>query len=114
MVSVTIDSGAVEAGQRLRSVPRARWRELMVARRHFLEVRLPYDCRCLVQFVNDAELMYRALGFESVEQMIEDGYGLEPAEIKIAVRLAAAQSASGGDLARQCGQARKAGQTKEG
>jgi len=27
-------------------VPREKWRELMLARRRFLEIKLSYDCRC--------------------------------------------------------------------
>ena len=86
MASVRIDSGAVEATHLLRHVPQNKWRELMLARRNFMAIKLSYDCRCLVTFVNDAKVMFEALGFSSVEQTIRDGYGLEPAEIDVAVR----------------------------
>lgn len=82
---VTIDSGPVEAEYPLRNVPQERWRELMLVRRRFLEVNISYDCRCLVQFVNDAQEMFGALGFESPEAMIRSGYDLEPAEVSLAV-----------------------------
>jgi hypothetical protein len=84
-MAVTIDSGPIEAEFLLRHVPEKKWRELMLARRRFLEIQLSYDCRCLVQFVNDARLMFEALGFQSLEHMIRDGYGLEPAEIELAI-----------------------------
>src|SRR5882672_4071571 len=84
-MAVVIDSGPVSAEDFLRHVPRDKWRELMLARRRFLDVRLSHDCRCLVQFVNDAEAMFEVLGFASAEQMIREGYGLEPKEIDIAV-----------------------------
>jgi hypothetical protein len=57
----------------------------MLARRDFMQVRLQHDCRCLVQFVNDAALMYDALGFNSLDDMIHQGFGLKPADIGIAV-----------------------------
>jgi hypothetical protein len=85
MAAVVIDSGPIEAERLLRNVPRDKWRELMLARRRFLDSKLSYDCRCLVQFVNDARQMFEALGFASAEAMIRDGYGLKPNEIKIAV-----------------------------
>ena len=85
MADITIDSGPVEAEDRLRDVPREKWCELMLARRRFVEIRFSYDCRCLVQFVNEADEMYASLGFDSAEAMICDGYGLEPAEAAIAV-----------------------------
>jgi len=84
-MAVVIDSGSVEAEDLLRHVPTRKWRELMLARRRFLEIKLSHDCRCLVQFVNDAKLMFSELGFKSPEAMIRDGYGLEPQEIQIAV-----------------------------
>ena len=84
-MAVVIDSGSVEAEDLLRHVPTDKWRELMLARRRFLEIKLSHDCRCLVQFVNDAELMFSELGFKNPEAMIRDGHGLKPQEIKIAV-----------------------------
>lgn len=84
--SVKVDSGPVEATDPLRYVPVERWRDLMLARRQFLEVKVSHDCRCLVEFVTDAEQMFRPLGFKSPEAMIRDGYGLEPEEVEIAVR----------------------------
>ena len=84
-MAVTIDSGPVEAEDFLRDVPQNKWRLLMLARRHFMEVKLSHDCRCLVQFVNDAELMFGALGFTSANDMVRKGYGLKPEEINVAV-----------------------------
>ena len=100
-----IDSGSIEATDRLRDVPRAKWHDLMLARRQFLELQLSSDCRHLVEFVNDAELMFEALGFSSPKQMIIEGYGLELEEINTAVkwlvlrelRAAAEPPASAGD-----------------
>jgi hypothetical protein len=82
---VVINSGPIEAVDLLRDVPQEKWRELMLARRRFCEVALSYDCRCLVQFIADAEQMYRALGFASAEDMVRRGYALEPEEINIAL-----------------------------
>jgi hypothetical protein len=84
-MAVTINSGPIEADDQLRHVPRGKWRELMLARRQFLEIKLSYDCRCLVQFVNDAQEMFGELGFETPEALIRDGYGLEPDEVAVAV-----------------------------
>jgi hypothetical protein len=86
MASVLIDSGPVTATLPLREVPREKWRDLMLARRSFLAIKLSHDCRCLVEFVNDAETMHSELNYATAEDMIRDGYGLEPPEIAIAVR----------------------------
>jgi len=81
-----IDSGPVSAEDKLRDVPQEKWRDLMVARRYFMQDRLSHDCRCLVQFVDDAEMMFAALGYASAEDMIRTGYELEPGEIAVAVK----------------------------
>jgi hypothetical protein len=59
--------------------------DLMLARRHFAEVNVSYDCRCLVQFCDDAAAMHKELGFDTPEAMIRDGYGLEPEEVNLAL-----------------------------
>src|SRR4051794_31772546 len=83
--TLRIDSGPIEAEDSPEDVPREQWRSLMLARQTFLEVTLSFDCRCLVRFVNDAELMYRELGFPSADAMIREGYGLESGEITVAL-----------------------------
>jgi hypothetical protein len=84
-MAVRVDSGPVNATDRLETVPREKWHDLMCTRAAFLAVKLSYDCRCLVEFVADAEAMYSELGYESAEAMIREGYRLEPEEINIAV-----------------------------
>lgn len=86
IAAIVIDSGPIEAADHLRDVPQGKWRDLMLARRQFMEIRLAHDCRCLVEFVNDAQVMHATLGFASAEAMIHEGYGLEPAEIATAVQ----------------------------
>jgi hypothetical protein len=83
---VQIDSGPISANDQLQDVPKSKWRDLMLARRQFMEINLSYDCRCLVQFVNDAEPMHQVLGFKDAKTMVRDGYKLEPAEVKIALK----------------------------
>src|SRR6266536_570990 len=86
VMDLVIHSGPVTATNLLRDVPQEKWRDLMVARRCFMHDTLSYDCSCLLDFVNDAKKMYEVLGFASVEEMIRDGYGLEPDEINVAVK----------------------------
>jgi hypothetical protein len=82
---VTIDSGPVEAEDQLRNMPRERWRSLMLVRRRFLAIRLPHDCRSLLQFVEDAEQMHEACGFASVENYIRGGLGFDPVQVNWAL-----------------------------
>ena len=82
---VTVNSGAPEPDDRFQDTPRAKWKLLLNAKRSFLGRRLNYDCRCLVQFCEEAEVVYEELGYASAEQMIREGYKLEPSQVELAV-----------------------------
>jgi hypothetical protein len=81
-----INSGPITAEDSAHHVPSGKWRELVDARRRFLKINLSHDCRCLVQFVSDAEIMFSALGYPTRDDLIRSGYMLVPAEIDVAVK----------------------------
>lgn len=82
---VKIDSGPLEATDKFEQVPKDKWRTLMRVKRDFLSINLAYDCRCLVEFCQEAELVYSDCGFKSAPEMIQQGYELDPVEIELAV-----------------------------
>jgi hypothetical protein len=82
---VKIDSGPVEATDKFYDTPKEKWRLLLIAKRSFLGRRLEHDCRCLIEFCEEAELVYADLGFTSAEEMIREGYELDPSQIELAV-----------------------------
>ena len=82
---VLIDSGSITATSKLDEVPEQNWYNLMCQREMFVKARLPQDCRCLIQFVEDAERMYAPLGFKDADDFIARGLKLVPEEIRIAV-----------------------------
>lgn len=84
MVAVRIDSGPPAAWMRPYEVEKSNWRRLMNAKTEFLKTNIPYDCRCLLEFVQDAEEMYEVLGFSSPSEMILKGYELDPEEVNLA------------------------------
>lgn len=82
---VKIDSGPLEATDKFAQVPKDKWRTLMRVKRDFLSTNLAYDCRCLVEFCEEAEVVYADCGFSSAAEMIQHGYELDPVEIELAV-----------------------------
>jgi len=82
---VMIDSG-LDPLNRLEFVPREKWDELVGARRWYIDVEFTKDCRKLVEWVADAEALAGPLGYDSADDLIARGYGLEPEEVRIAVR----------------------------
>jgi hypothetical protein len=81
----TIDSGKIEASNKFREVPKSKWKSLVRVKRDFLSVQINYDCRCLIEFCEEAETVWVDLGYESAADMIRNGYELEPVEIDLAV-----------------------------
>jgi hypothetical protein len=84
-MAVVIDSGPVTATLKLHEVPSERWRDLMRVRRDYLNIKLSHDCRCLVEFIDDAKKMYKVCGFKSVDDMVANGYELSPADVRVAL-----------------------------
>jgi len=85
MARVTIDSGALCAQDRFDDIPKQRWRQLVSEKRNFLATSIKYDCRCLIEFCEEAEVVWQELGFESAADMIRNGYELDPQQIDLAV-----------------------------
>lgn len=82
---VRINSGAPEPTDKFNDTPRDRWDLLLIAKRMFLVTNLSYDCRCLIEFCEEAEEVYADLGYASSEEMIREGYELDPAQVELAV-----------------------------
>ena len=78
MASVKIDTGPVDASSLLTEVPRDRWTDLMRERRSFVRVNVPFDCRELLRFAEEAEEMAPALGFETAEDFLRNGLEIDP------------------------------------
>ena len=82
---VKINSGAPDPTDRFENTPKAKWKSLLNAKRSFIATNLEYDCRCLIEFCEEAELVYADLGFKSAVEMIREGYELEPSQVELAV-----------------------------
>ena len=84
MAPVFINSGVPEADDRPDRIPKEKWRDLMWVKRDFAKTRIKYDCQCLLEFIQHAEIMWQELGFESAEDLICNGYEINPAEVDLA------------------------------
>lgn len=85
MAGVTIDSGALSPTYRFADVPKARWKALVREKRNFLATKIKYDCRCLIEFCEEANAVWQELGYDSAADMIRNGYELDPQQIELAV-----------------------------
>jgi hypothetical protein len=79
-----INRGRMEAADRFQERPKSEWPALVRIKRDFLAVQITYDCRCLTEFIREADEVWAELGYHSLEDMIHRGLDLEPAEIEAA------------------------------
>lgn len=87
MAAVKIHTGdTIYAYDNVRDVPKEEWDTLLNARCAFAKVNLPYDCRELLHFVEEAQVMYEHLGYSSVEDLIRRGLELDPILVDWAVQ----------------------------
>jgi hypothetical protein len=85
MATVRINSGNPKYDDRPHTWPKDRWKLLLSQKKQFLEVHIPYDCRCILEFIEDADVMWEPLGYSSRDELIEHGLELNPVDVKMAV-----------------------------
>ena len=83
--ALKIDTGPITARAYLSEIARADWGLLVGARRTFLNISLPHDCRELLRFVTEAQEMFAPLGYASLTDFIRRGLDLDPALVQWAV-----------------------------
>lgn len=85
MASLRIDSGPLSPTYRFLDIPKDRWRMLVREKRDFLATRIKHDCRCLIEFCEEANEVWETLDYKSAADMIRNGYELDPQQIELAV-----------------------------
>ena len=80
MASVAVRTGPVSADDSARDVNPSRWLELTLARRTFVAINVPYDCRSLINFVDEAasHRIWEHTGHADLEDYIHQGLDIDP------------------------------------
>jgi len=80
MAAVSVRTGPVSADDKARDVDRDRWIELTWARRAFVATNVPYDCRSLLAFVDEARSfrIWEQTGHADLEDYIRNGLEIDP------------------------------------
>jgi len=82
---VSINTGNIYHQDKFRDTPRAQWPALLRERRMYIETQFEYDCRCIVQYLDEAEDVYAELGYDSADEMIQQELLIKPEWVRIAV-----------------------------
>jgi hypothetical protein len=85
MAGVSINTGPAYHEDRLADAPRDRWPDILSQRRLYIETQFDYDCRCIVQYLAEAEEFYEELGYESADEMLREELLVRPEWVRIAV-----------------------------
>jgi hypothetical protein len=95
MAAVKINTGEAYHEDRLAESPRDKWTAIIAERRYYLKTNIDYDCRCLVQYVAEAEEFFAELGYESAEAMVLEAYDIQPEQAWAAVSYLEGRKAEG-------------------
>jgi hypothetical protein len=85
MAAVSINTGGVCHEDKLSDTPREQWPALLRERRMYIETQFEYDCRCIVQYLAEAEEFHEELGYESADDMLQQELLIRPEWVRIAV-----------------------------
>ena len=85
MAAVSINTGGVCHEDKLSDTPREQWPALLRERRMYIETQFEYDCRCIVQYLAEAEEFHAELGYDSADDMIQQELLIRPEWVRIAV-----------------------------
>jgi uncharacterized tellurite resistance protein B-like protein len=95
MAAVKINTGEAYHEDRLAEAPREKWEAILAERRYYLKTNIDYDCRCLVQYVAEAEEFYAELGYDSAEALVQQAYEIQPEQAWAAVAYLEGRQAAG-------------------
>lgn len=90
MAKVKIDKGPISATDRLDSlepIPESKWGELLRARCLYIHIQFPHDCRCLLDWVREAQAfrMWEKTGHKDLGDLIRNGLELDPEQVEWAL-----------------------------
>ena len=92
MAGVTIDTGPIHYRNELKDTPREKWTKVFRERRLYIGAEFKYGCRCVINWLAEAEEFHEELGYESADEMLEEELGIEPDWVRMAVAVLEATS----------------------
>src|SRR5215831_11067107 len=86
-MAVTVRTGPISAQDNPADIPKEKWQRLVDARCAFAKVRLPYDCRELLRFIEEMRTfdMVATLGYADENDFIRRGLELDPETVREAL-----------------------------
>tara|TARA_A100001391_G_scaffold191393_1_gene164685 strand:- start:213 stop:845 length:633 start_codon:yes stop_codon:yes gene_type:complete len=97
MAGVTINTGPVDYRDRLDKNPKDKWSTIFSERRLYISAEFQHGCRCVIDWLAEAEEFHDELGYESADEMLREELNIPPDWVRMA---AAVLEASGENLSK--------------
>ena len=97
MAGVSINTGPVDYRDRLEKSPKEKWSTIFSERRLYIGAEFQHGCRCVIDWLAEAEAFHSELGYESADEMLQEELNIQPDWVRMA---AAVLEASGENLSK--------------
>lgn len=97
MADVTINTGPVDYRDRLDKNPKDKWSTIFSERRLYISAEFQHGCRCVIDWLAEAEAFHSVLGYKSADEMLREELNIPPDWVRMA---AAVLEAAGENLSK--------------
>ena len=97
MAGVTINTGPVDYRDRLDKNPKDKWSTIFSERRLYISAEFQHGCRCVIDWLAEAEAFHSELGYKSADEMLREELNIPPDWVRMA---AAVLEAAGENLSK--------------
>ena len=97
MAGVTINTGPVDYRDRLDKNPKDKWSTIFSERRLYISAEFQHGCRCVIDWLAEAEAVHSELGYKSADEMLREELNIPPDWVRMA---AAVLEAAGKNLSK--------------
>jgi hypothetical protein len=85
MAGVNIETGPVDYRDQLSRTPKEKWASVFSERRLYIGAEFQHGCRCVIDWLAEAEEFHAELGYESADEMLQEELNIPPDWVRMAV-----------------------------
>ena len=85
MAGLSIETGPVDYRDQLSRTPKEKWANVFSERRLYIGAEFQHGCRCVIDWLAEAEEFHFELGYESADEMLQEELNIPPDWVRMAV-----------------------------
>ena len=94
---MSVETGPVDYRDQLSRTPKEKWASVFSERRLYIGAEFQHGCRCVIDWLAEAEEFHSELGYESADEMLQEELNIPPDWVRMA---AAVLEATGKNLSK--------------